>query len=74
MALDKGQPQTFGLGIARVLQSTIILCMGRRLLAVAPSQADSLMVLPRLLAGSLQSYGLHGKMLTQEVGRDGEKT
>lgn len=76
LALDRGLPLTFGLRIAHALQGkvcTIILRMGRRLVAAAPSQADLLTVLPRLLAGSLQSYGLHGKMLTQQVGRDGER-
>jgi len=74
--VDKGQPLTSALGTVRVLQRrvcTVILCMGRPLTAAAPSPVDSLTVVPRFLAGSLQSYGLHGKMLTQQVGRAGGK-
>lgn len=62
LALDKKQPPTFGLGIAPVLGSkvcTTILQRSRRLVAMAPSHMDSLMILPGLLADSLQSRRLH---------------
>lgn len=56
LALDKGQPPTFGLGIAPVLWSrvcTTILHVSKLLVAVAPYHVDLLTVFPGLLAGSL---------------------
>lgn len=76
LVLDEGQPLMSGLGIIPVLQSRvciIILHMSRGpFIAMAPSHVDSLTVaLPGLLVGSWQNCG---KMLTQQVGRDGAKT